>query len=45
MAQEDTCFSENSPEIMRVLVKNAGYKILEEDITSLWHSSVIRFTK
>jgi ubiquinone/menaquinone biosynthesis C-methylase UbiE len=45
MAQEDICFSENNPEIMRLLVKNAGYKILEEDITSLWHSSIIRFSK
>lgn len=38
-------FSQNNPEIMRQAVLARGYKILEEDTTSLWHSSMIRFTK
>lgn len=45
MAQLNKGFSDNRPEEMRQMVLNAGYKILEEDTTTLWHSSVIRFTK
>ena len=45
MAQINPGFSENTPERMRSAVVAAGYRILEEDTTSLWHSSVIRFTK
>ena len=37
-------FSENTPDRMRDAVRMSGYQILEEDTTSLWHSSVIRFT-
>lgn len=44
MAQLNKGFSDNTPEEMRRMVLNAGYKILEEDTTTLWHSSVIRFT-
>jgi ubiquinone/menaquinone biosynthesis C-methylase UbiE len=36
--------SENTPEMMRGAVQAQGYRILEEDTTSLWNSSVIRFT-
>jgi SAM-dependent methyltransferase len=43
MAQLNRGFSENCPEAMRQAVCAAGYRILEEDTTSLWHSSVIRF--
>ena len=35
-------FSDNNPEIMRRLVTENGYKILEEDLTSMWHSAVVR---
>ncbi len=45
MAKENLAFSDNTPETMRGLVSKAGYIILEEDTTSLWHSSIIRFTK
>jgi len=44
MAQLNTSFSENTPETMRSMVSAAGFVILEEDVTSMWHSSVIRFT-
>jgi hypothetical protein len=27
-----------------MMVLNAGYAIGEEDLTTMWHSSVIRFT-
>jgi SAM-dependent methyltransferase len=43
MAQINEGFSDNTPARMRAAVHAAGYRILEEDTTSLWHSSVIRF--
>ncbi|MEX0833069.1 MAG: class I SAM-dependent methyltransferase [Actinomycetota bacterium] len=43
MARENDGFSENDPERMRTMVSQAGYTILEEDLTTLWHSSIIRF--
>lgn len=36
-------FSQNDPETMRRLVSSHGYFIYEEDVKTLWHSSVIRF--
>lgn len=44
MAQENEAFADNTPERMREMVQQAGYTVVEEDLTSLWHSSVIRFT-
>jgi ubiquinone/menaquinone biosynthesis C-methylase UbiE len=43
-AQMDTSFSENTPEKMRSMVVGAGYRIIEEDVATLWHSSMIRFS-
>lgn len=43
MAQGNPGFSDNDPPRMRAMVEAAGYRIVEEDLTSLWHSSVIRF--
>ena len=43
MAQMAPSFSQNTPTRMREAVRAAGCRILEEDTTSLWHSSVIRF--
>ena len=43
MAQINSGFSDNTPARMREAVHAAGYSVLEEDTTSLWHSSVIRF--
>jgi SAM-dependent methyltransferase len=45
MGQINDNFSDNTPEKMRSLVLAARYKICEEDLTSMWHSSVIRFRK
>ena len=44
MARENGAFSENTPELMRQMVLQAGFTILEEDLTTMWHSSLIRFT-
>jgi phospholipid N-methyltransferase len=44
MAQQHPGFVYNTPEIMRSMVTEAGYRILEEDLTSLWHSDIVRFT-
>jgi SAM-dependent methyltransferase len=43
MARRIPGFADNDPETMRRMVKGAGYTILEEDLTSLCHSSVVRF--
>jgi len=44
MAQLNDGFADNTPEKMRSLVLDGGYKICEEDLTSMWHSGIIRFT-
>lgn len=44
LAQMNPAFSENSPERMRKMVQEAGYRVAEEDLTTLPHSSVMRFT-
>ncbi|HEY6766109.1 MAG TPA: class I SAM-dependent methyltransferase [Candidatus Sulfotelmatobacter sp.] len=44
MARENTGFSENTPDKMRQLVLKAGFTILEEDLTTMWHSSLMRLT-
>ncbi len=43
-AQLNEGFSDNDPEQMCRMITEAGYKILEEDRTTLPHSSVVRFT-
>lgn len=43
MARSNRAFADNDPRRMRAMVEAAGYRIVEEDTTSLWHSSVIRF--
>ena len=43
LARSNKTFSQNDPDTMRRLVSSHGYSIYEEDITTLWHSSVIRF--
>jgi cyclopropane fatty-acyl-phospholipid synthase-like methyltransferase len=44
MARLNGGFSDNTPEKMRQAVQAAGYRIVEEDTTTLWHSSIIRFS-
>jgi hypothetical protein len=41
---EEAVFSYNSPDLMRSLVRHHGFSIVEEDVTTLPHSSLIRFT-
>jgi ubiquinone/menaquinone biosynthesis C-methylase UbiE len=42
-AQINPTFAENTPTRMRQMVTEAGYRILEEELTILWNSSLIRF--
>lgn len=42
MARENSGFSENTPERMRQMALDAGYEIVEEDLTTMWHSSLMR---
>jgi hypothetical protein len=44
MAQVNKSFSENNPDTMRRLIADCGFKLIEEDLTTLPHSSVARFT-
>lgn len=44
MARINPGFSENTPDRMRQMVCDSGFRILEEDLTTMWHSSIIRFT-
>ncbi|MGB0103104.1 MAG: class I SAM-dependent methyltransferase [Candidatus Sulfotelmatobacter sp.] len=44
MARVNPGFSDNTPTLMRQMVSDAGFRIVEEDLTTLWHSSIIRFT-
>lgn len=41
----NSTFSENTPERMRDMVRSAGFRIVEEDLTVLWNSGIIRFTR
>ncbi|HEY3198657.1 MAG TPA: class I SAM-dependent methyltransferase [Nitrospirales bacterium] len=45
MAQLNPDFSANTPERMRQMVSQSGFQVLEEDLTTMWHSSLIRFTR
>lgn len=42
-AQMNHTFTDNTPERMRKMVLDAGFRILEEDPTVLWNSGIIRF--
>ena len=44
MAQINEGFSDNTPDKMRAMILGAGYKVIEEDLTTMWHSSIIHFT-
>jgi hypothetical protein len=44
MAQVNKTFSENNPDTMRRIIADRGFKLMEEDLTTLPHSSVARFT-
>lgn len=44
MASMNTNFSQNTADQMRRLVVDAGYQVVEEDLLTLWHSNLMRFT-
>lgn len=44
-ARKVPSFAKNDPITMRRMVDAAGYTILEENVTALWHSSIMRFRK
>lgn len=43
VAQKNASFSENDPDRMRAMVLSHGYAVYEEDVKTLWHSSIVRF--
>lgn len=43
MAQEPG-FADNTPERMRALVSSHGYRIVQEDTTTMWNGAIIHFT-
>lgn len=43
MAQEPG-FADNTPEQMRALVLSHGYRIVQEDTTTMWNGAIIHFT-
>jgi SAM-dependent methyltransferase len=44
MAQINPGFSDNSPAQMREMIGAAGFRIVEEDLTTMWNGSIVRFT-
>jgi len=44
MAKINPEFSDNDVERMRSAVQRSGFRIVEEDNTTMWHSSIVRFT-
>lgn len=44
-ARRSKGFSENTPDMMRAMVSDAGFVILEENLTLLPHSSIMRFAR
>lgn len=44
-ARRNKGFSENTPDTMRAMVSEAGYVILEENLTLLPHSGIMRFSR
>jgi len=44
-AQLNHTFTGNTPELMREMVIQAGFRVVEEDLTILWNSGVIRFSR
>lgn len=45
MGAENEGFSDNDPERMCAMIRSAGYVIVDEDRTSLWHSAAVRFQR
>jgi hypothetical protein len=45
MGARNKSFGINDPSQMRELVSRCGYEIVEEDTTTMWHSSIVIFRK
>ncbi|SRR6266446_3535442 len=45
MAALNPGFGVNDPDTMRELVTNCGYSVVQEDTTTMWHSSIIIFMR
>ena len=45
MARANSGFSENTPDRMRQIALVVGYEIIEEDLTTVWHSSRCGFSR
>lgn len=43
LGKNNKAFSENDPNKMRELILSHGYSIYEEDVKTMWHSSIVRF--
>jgi len=43
-SQINPTFTENGPELMRKMLTETGFRIVDEDPTILWNSGVVRFT-
>jgi hypothetical protein len=37
-------FFDNTPAQMRDMIRTAGFRIVEEDLTTLWNGGIVRFT-
>lgn len=44
MARENHGFSDNSPEKMRKIILDSGFRISMEDTTTIWNSSIVQFS-
>ena len=44
MAQMNPGFSDNTPAQMRDMIRTAGFRIVEEDLTTMWNGGIVRFT-
>lgn len=44
MAQMNPGFADNTPAQMRDMIRAAGFRILEEDLTTMWNGGIVRFT-
>jgi ubiquinone/menaquinone biosynthesis C-methylase UbiE len=45
MAQANRGFADNTPDEMRQMARRAGFQIVHEDLTTMWHSSIIHLTR
>jgi SAM-dependent methyltransferase len=44
MAQFKPGFSDNTPDRMKQMIVDAGFRVVQEDLTTMWHSSIVIFS-